>query len=207
MDTMSPLFEKIEQLSNIQRIAIAAGIVVLVIGSFLWFSYVPKWKTINKLKKDLVAEQRKLEVAKRNAKQLNAKRAQMKSKEEEFLRVKRALPENEEIPSLLASISQSGKDSGLDFELFQPKAEVEKDFYAEIPVSIVVSGNYHEVAMFFDRVGGLSRIVNIKNFQMAPPQKRSAAEDEELSTKCTAVTYKFIEKPANDKKKKPTNKK
>jgi type IV pilus assembly protein PilO len=200
MDALSPLFEKIEQLTNVQRIAIVIGIVVVFIGSFAWFSYYPKYKTINKLKKDLATEERKLETAKRNAKQLNAKRAQMKNKEEEFLRVKKALPEKEEIPSLLASISQSGKDAGLEFELFQPKAEEEKDFYAEIPVSIVVSGGYHEVAMFFDRVGGLSRIVNIKNVQMAP-QKEGSTDVEELSTKCTAVTYKFIEKPAEDRKK------
>jgi type IV pilus assembly protein PilO len=112
----------------------------------------------------------------------------MKAAEEQFEIAKMALPEKEEIPSLLASISQSGKDSGLEFLLFQPKPEVKKDFFAEIPVAISVSGGYHNVAMFFDKVANLSRIVNINNIALKP-QKNG----EELVTNCTAVTYKFVE--------------
>lgn len=119
--------------------------------------------------------------------------------------VKKALPEKEDIPSLLAGISQSGQDSGLEFVLFQPNAEVLQDFYAEIPVSINVTGEYHNVAAFFDRVSRLSRIVDIKDIEMTPVsdlktvRKSSAGSSQAvpaniLSTRCTAVTYKFVEK-------------
>jgi type IV pilus assembly protein PilO len=106
----------------------------------------------------------------------------------------RALPEKEEIPTLLTGISKAGKDSGLNFVLFQPKPDVEKEFYAEIPVAMKVRGDYHGVATFFESVAGLNRIVNIRDITITPDKDSS-----NLSTTCTAVTYKFIEpskKPA-----------
>jgi type IV pilus assembly protein PilO len=116
----------------------------------------------------------------------------------------KALPEKEEIPSLLTSISRSGQDVGLEFLLFEPKAEARKEFYAEIPVAMQVVGGYHDLAMFFDKVARLSRIVNIKNISMG-----RIKDSQRLNTSCTAVTYKFVE-PAPQKpsaKKKPSRKK
>jgi type IV pilus assembly protein PilO len=198
-DTLSPVFEKIEQLTKLQRILITVGVFVLLLGGFSYFSYWDSYDQIGELKKTLASEEKKLEVAKRNARQLNSWRAKMKSKEEQFKVVKQALPEKEEIPSLLASISQSGKDAGLEFELFQPKPEVERDFYSEIPVAINVTGSYHDVATFFDKVAVLSRIVNIGDIHVFP--KSGSAEDVgRLTTECTAVTYKFLDKPEKSKK-------
>jgi type IV pilus assembly protein PilO len=201
-DSLSPLFEKIEQLTKIQRILITVCVFVLLLGGFSYLSYWPKYKQIGELKKTLVSEENKLEVAKRNARQLNSWRAKMKSKEEQFQVVKQALPEKEEIPSLLASISQSGKDAGLEFELFQPKPEVERDFYAEIPVAINVTGSYHDVATFFDKVAVLSRIVNIGDIHVFP-KSGQAGDVGKLTTECTAVTYKFLDKPEKSKKTPP----
>lgn len=124
----------------------------------------------------------------------------MQDAEEQFKIVMRALPEKEEIPTLLTGISKAGKDSGLNFVLFQPKPDVEKEFYAEIPVAIKVTGDYHGVATFFESVAELNRIVNIRDIEMTPDK-----ESGNLTTTCTAVTYKFIEasdKP--EKKSKPS---
>jgi type IV pilus assembly protein PilO len=193
-DTLSPVFEKIEQLTKVQRIIITVVVFILLLGGFAYLSYWPKYQKIGELNKTLMAEEKKLEIAKRNARQLNSWRAKMKSKEEQFKVVKQALPEKEEIPSLLASISQSGKDAGLEFELFQPKPEVERDFYSEIPVAINVTGSYHDVATFFDKVAVLGRIVNIDDIHVFP--KSGKGEDAgKLTTECTAVTYKFLDKP------------
>jgi type IV pilus assembly protein PilO len=85
-------------------------------------------------------------------------------------------------------VSKSGQDAGLEFLLFQPKPEIAQDFYAEIPVAIQVVGNYHNVAVFFDQVSKMSRIVNIKDLTMKP-----SSDGASLDTNCTAVTYKFIE--------------
>jgi type IV pilus assembly protein PilO len=189
--TFGPLIENIERLTKPQRIGIYAGVLVLVIGLSIWLLLWPKYEKIGLLEKQLAQVQEELAKAKKNAAQLNDWRNKMKQKEAQYKTVMRALPENEEIPSLLAGISQAGKDAGLEFLLFQPKPESAKDFYAEIPVDINVSGTYHEVALFFDKVANLPRIVNIRDIKMSPQSKQDESND--LVTSCQAVTYKFIE--------------
>ena len=202
----SPLLEKIEKLSKPQRIGIYAGVLVLIIALAGWFLVKPKYEKIGKLEKQLVQVQNQLNKAKKNARELNDWRNKMKKKEAEYATVMRALPEKEEIPSLLAGISQAGNDAGLEFILFQPKPENPKDFYAEIPVDINVSGSYHQVAVFFDKVANLPRIVNIRNIKMAPQAKGKGASTK-LATVCQAVTYKFIDTPQKtDKNKKKRRK-
>jgi type IV pilus assembly protein PilO len=188
IEKANPIFDKIEKLSKIQRITIWAGLLILLIGAFVYFSYLPKFKAIDKLKTNLTKIEKELEIAKKNAQQLNAYRKKMQAAEKQFRIVMRALPEKEEIPTLLTGISRAGKTSGLNFILFQPKPEVEKDFYAEIPVAIKVTGDYHGVATFFESVAGLNRIVNIRDINITPVK-----DTETLTTTCTAVTYKFIE--------------
>jgi type IV pilus assembly protein PilO len=145
-------------------------------------------------------------VAKKNAADLEEFQKRMEEAELQFKAAMRALPEKEEIPSLLTSISRSGQDVGLEFLLFEPKGEVRKEFYAEIPVAMNVVGGYHNLAIFFDKVARLSRIVNIKNISMA-----RLKDGQELNTTCTAVTYKFVEpapqKPSAKKKAKKKKKK
>ncbi len=110
---------------------------------------------------------------------------------EELSRALKELPNEREIPGLLRNISHLGRKNGLEFALFQPLPEVRRDFYAEVPVEIIVSGTYHEVALFFDRVGKLPRIVNIRNVKMSAPQERSGRIV--LTTTGEAVTYRFLE--------------
>jgi type IV pilus assembly protein PilO len=202
IEKVNPVFDKLEQLSKVQRIAIWVGLLILLIGAFVYFSYLPKFKTIDRLKTNLAKVSKELEVAKKNARQLNAYRKKMQDAEEQFKIVMRALPEKEEIPTLLTGISKAGKSSGLTFILFKPMPEVKKDFYAEIPVAMEVIGDYHGVAMFFENVAGLNRIVNIRNISMTPADKQAKT----LRTKCTAVTYKFIE-PSEKKKSRKSRKK
>lgn len=188
---LAPFFQKIEQLTKPQRIGIYAFTMIVIIGLSVWFLFWPKHKTIVSLEKQLVKVQQELAKAKKNAAELNDWRSKMKQKEAQYENVMRALPEKEEIPSLLAGISQAGRDAGLEFLLFQPKPENAKDFYAEIPVDISVSGTYHQVAVFFDKVSNLPRIVNIRDIKMAPAGQKDKAGT--LTTVCQAVTYKFIE--------------
>jgi type IV pilus assembly protein PilO len=163
---LDSFFAKIENLSKIQRILIFSGIFALIIVTFIFFLYKPKLEKIGTLKKDLDSLEKKLVVAKKNAANLKKFQKMMQEAEVQFKRAMTALPEKEEIPSLLTSISRSGQDVGLEFLLFEPKLEVRKDFYAEIPVSIEVNGGYHDLAIFFDKVARLNRIVNIKNISM-----------------------------------------
>ena len=190
---MDAFISKIENLSKIQRILIFSGVFVLIIAIFVYFLFKPKLEKISSLGNELDTLEKKLVVAKKNAEDLESFQAKMQEAELQFKTAMKALPEKEEIPSLLTSISRSGQDVGLEFLLFEPKTEVRKDFYAEIPVAMQVKGGYHDLAMFFDKVARLSRIVNIKNIAMG-----RAKDSQELNASCTAVTYKFVE-PAPDK--------
>jgi type IV pilus assembly protein PilO len=189
-------FAKVEKLSKVQRILIFSSVFIAVVAIFVFLLYKPKLEQISNLKKQLKTLENKLVVAKKNAADLEKFQKKMQEAEVQFKTAMKALPEKEEIPSLLTSISRSGQDVGLDFLLFEPKSEIRKEFYAEIPVAMLVKGGYHDLAIFFDKVARLSRIVNIKNIKMA-----RAKDSMDLNTSCTAVTYKFVE-PAPKKKSK-----
>jgi len=189
--------DKIGKLPKLYRILICFGIFLMLIGPFVYFSYLPKVKKIDELKKKQKTLETRLVRAKAKAKQLKHFRDKLKKAQTEFTIAVKKLPEKKEIPSLLSGVSRSGHDAGLEFLLFEPKAELTKDFYAEIPVSIIVTGNYHKTALFFDKVARLHRIVNIDDIKMTVTK-----ESGELKTLCTAVTYRFVEtKPEKGSKK------
>jgi len=192
----TPLFEFIEKLSKIQRIALCSGVFVLVVGGFGWLSIYPKFSDIQRLNTEVEDLERKLTIAKRKARQLTRYRAMLENAKVDFKIAKRALPEKKEIPSLLTAISRAGKTAGLDFYLFDPLSEDERDFYAEIPVDIKVKGPYHDVAVFFDKVSRLFRVVNITNIVMKKEKQSNI-----LDTSCRAVTYRFLEEAAAEKSK------
>ena len=181
--------EKIEKLSRLYKILLCLGLFLILVGPFVYFSFLPKINKINVLKKEHSTLETRLATAKAKANQLKYYQDKLKEAEMEFKIVTKKLPEKKEIPALLSSISQSGRDAGLEFLLFQPEPEQNKDFYAEIPVSIKITGSYHNVALFFDKVARLSRIVNIDDIKMT-----STKGNANLITSCKAVTYRFVEK-------------
>ncbi len=200
------LFERIEQLSKTQKVLIYVVCILVAAAAFGYFSFYPSWQAVNKLSKEEKQLQEKLTVAKRNARQIKAYRERIEQAKARFKMAMRALPEKQEIPSLLAGISRAGQRAGLEFTLFQPKAEIPKDFYAELPLAIKVTGTFHQVATFFDKVSRLDRIVNIQDITMTPlPAKAQSGPGVKLLTACTAVTYKFIEQ--SQQKKSGKNKK
>lgn len=191
---LDALFDRVSEFSRVQRILICVGVFVVIFVLFWFLSYWPRWQSIGKLDAEYKRLTADLARSKKNAQQLETLRKEFESKQRDFNLVMKSLPEKEEISSLLTGISQSGQQSGLEFLLFQPQGDVNKNFYAEIPVSMRVRGGYHNVAQFFDKVANLSRIVNIRNIQIARDK------DGALTTACEAVTYKFIEvKPEENK--------
>jgi type IV pilus assembly protein PilO len=190
--SIEPFFEKVEKLSKLQRILISAGFFTLLAGCFIYFLLWPKFEKINSLRANLKEIEKKLTTAKRNAADLNKFQAKMKEAEAQFRLAMKKLPEKEEIPSLLTSISGSGQPVGMDFLLFEPRAERRKEFYAEIPVALSIKADYHNLAKFFDQVARLPRIINIRDIQIGHTKSKNSKE---LNTRCTAVTYKFIETP------------
>jgi type IV pilus assembly protein PilO len=194
--SIEPFFEKVEKLSKLQRILISSIFFLMIIGAFAYFLYWPKFEKANSLSKELAKLENELSIAKKNAADLKKFQVQMKEAEAQFKLAMKKLPEKEEIPSLLSSISTSGQEFGLEFLLFEPKPEKIREFYAEIPVAMNIKGDYHNLTIFFDQVARLSRIVNIENIEMSPAKGESTTE---LNTKCTAVTYKFVDTPPEKK--------
>jgi len=203
LDSLAPFFEKVEKLSTVQRILIYAGTFLVLIGAVVYFLYMPKWDTKSELQAELENLDGQLMLARQKAARLPKLRAKMKAAEERFAKASKALPETRELPTLLTVISQSGREAGLEFQLFQPGGEINKQFYVEIPLSIRVEGGYHNTAEFFDRVAALPRIVTIKDIVISPNGKAGSGK---LNTSCSAVTYKFIEQADNKKKAKKSKK-
>jgi len=184
--------DKVGKLSKLYRALISLGIILVFAGPLVYFSYIPKMEKIDQLNQEIETLDNKLARLRAKVRQLAVLKKKYKAAETKFKVVRKKLPEKKEIPTLLASISSSGQDAGLEFLLFQPKQEKNKEFFAEIPVSIQVTGSYHNVALFFDKVSRLSRIVNVDNIKLNTTKAKKGGLD--LQTSCTAITYRFIEK-------------
>jgi len=181
------LFEKVEKIKMPIRIAIFLGTLVLLAGLFVYFVYIPYSEEIAKSREEIAKLQQKLNQAVVRARALKKFEVEYAEVDAQFQEALKLLPNTKEIPSLLKSITQLGTDSQLEFLNFSPQRERPQDFFMEIPVSIEVKGTYHNVAVFFDKVGQMERIVNILNVSMTPQKERSTI----LTTRCDAVTYRF----------------
>ena len=107
------------------------------------------------------------------------------------------LPDSREIPELLSNVSTKARESGLEIVLFLPRPENRRDFYAEIPVDIVVRGGFYNAVSFFDEVGKLNRLVNIDNIDFKNPKVTGDQVNMEIST--LATTYRFLDESERKK--------
>lgn len=201
---MDPQVEKILKLPTKQKLLILAAVVVIEAAALTWFLYVPKYKEHVQLKADLAKLQTEVEEKTRVANNLPRVKAEYEQLNRELAQALTELPNSKEIPSLLTSITTLGKNAGLDFLVFRPKAEVIKDFYAEVPVDISVSGSYFSVANFFAAVANLPRIVNITN--VAFSDIRSVNNRMMTKVNCLATTFRFLDKKEIKDDKKPAKK-
>jgi type IV pilus assembly protein PilO len=127
---------------------------------------------------------------------------EMKNKRQEALK---QLPNKNELDKLFGDISLNAVESGLDIVLFKPQPEIGKNFYAEIPVDIKLLGTYHDMALFFDKIANLSRIVNISDLIIDKAKEVSGRNV--LDITCKATTYKFIEEKSGEQAKTKSAKK
>ncbi|MCG6965873.1 MAG: type 4a pilus biogenesis protein PilO [Chromatiaceae bacterium] len=134
------------------------------------------------LRQDFEAKQAK-------AANLDAYRAQLAEMQDSFGAMLRQLPNRTEVADLLVDVSQTGLGAGLEFELFQPQAEVPKDFYAELPIKIRVLGTYHEFGEFVSGLAALPRIVTIHDVQI----QSNAKNPGQLVMEATARTYRYLD--------------
>ena len=174
------------------RVAVIIIVFMAVVGLGVWFTIVKdKAPALEKVKAEELDLRRAFESKQRKAANYDAYKAQLAEIEQSFGTMLRQLPGETEIPSLIVDISQTGLASGLQERLFQPQAEIPKDFYAEKPIRIRLSGGYHEIANFVSGVAALPRIVTLHNINITGGG--TEGDFNNLTMEVTAQTYRYIE--------------
>jgi len=123
---------------------------------------------------------------------LDAYKDQLAEMERTFGAMLRQLPSRTEVANLLNDISQTRVASSLEEELFEPSPEVQKEFYAEIPNKIIVTGGYHQMGLFVSSVAALPRIVTIDEVSITPIGGQGASKDQ-LRMSALAKTYRYLD--------------
>jgi type IV pilus assembly protein PilO len=202
---MNPQVEKILKLPTKQKILILVLVVIIEAAALVWFLYLPKHQELTGLKVELAKLQSEIDEKTRIATNLPRLQREFEQLNIELAQALTELPNSKEIPSLLTSITTVGKNAGLDFLVFKPKGEVPKDFYAEVPVDITVSGSYFSVANFFAAVANLPRIVNISS--VAFSDIKNINNRMMMKVTCLATTFRFLDKKEIKDDKTPAPKK
>lgn len=170
----------------------AMGVIFLV--AVVLMAYFLAW---SKKKPDLdvarneeVSLTQTLEAKARKAANLDAYIAQLQEMEQSFGAMLRKLPNKTEVPNLLTDISQQGAGAGLDQKLFQPNPQVAKDFYAELPIKMRLTGSFHAIGAFVSGIAALPRIVTLHDVSIVPLGKEP---NDQLQLDVTAKTYRYLD--------------
>lgn len=174
------------------------GVVILLLcaallGAGYWFDTKDQLVALESAQNKEVELKRVFEIKQRKAANLEPLREQLKEMKESFGNLLRLLPNKTEIEALLVDISQSGLSAGLEFELFKPSAEQVAEFYAIQPITIRVTGTYHEFGNFVSTVAALPRIVTQHDINMVPKKTGAIGGGEELVMNMVAKTYRYLE--------------
>ena len=173
------------------RVAVIVLVFIAVAFAGIWFTIVEdKAPMLKRAEAEEQALRVTFENKQRKAANYDAYKVQLAQIEQSFGTMLRQLPGETEIPSLIVDISQTGLAAGLQERLFQPQAEIPKDFYAEKPIKIHLNGGYHEIANFVSGIAALPRIVTLHDITITPEQKGSF---DNLNLEVTAKTYRYIE--------------
>lgn len=159
-----------------------------VVGLGYWFDLKDQQLMLEQVEKKESELKVTFEDKASKAANLEAYQQQLEEMRQSFGAMLRQLPNKTQVAGLLVDVSQSGLASGLEFELFRPRDEVPKEFYAELPISVKVRGTYHEFGNFVSSVAALPRIVTIHDVRINPEEKSG-----ELVMELTAKTYRYLE--------------
>ena len=183
-------------LTNVARWPAAARAVVIlflmggVIFLGYWFHTKDQLVDLARVEEKEVGLKVIFETKAKQAVNLEAYEKQLEEMRESFGAMLRQLPNKTEVADLLVDVSQTGLASGLEFRLFQPRAEIPREFYAELPISVQVIGNYHEFGEFISGVAALPRIVTAHDVSIV---KSGKDENSLLKMVLTAKTYRYLD--------------
>ena len=187
---MNELFERLFELEPSRRLMVYGGVAAVILGLYWYFFFSPGQALIGE-KTKLVEDKHTEKTTKtRMIARLPTIREEVKELEAQLRAALSQLPDQKEIPELLSTVSTVGREAGLEILVFRQRPENLQEFYAEVPVEMVMRGNYRQVTSFLDAVGKLNRIVNVTNISLKSPQVRP--DGVIIDTSCTAVTFRFL---------------
>ncbi|MGB5332181.1 MAG: type 4a pilus biogenesis protein PilO [Woeseiaceae bacterium] len=176
------------------RIGVIAIVFAVVLGlGVYWFIVQDKAPQLSRVQEEEKQLRVTFENKQRKAANYDAYKAQLSQIEQSFGTMLRQLPGKTEIPSLIVDISQTGLAAGLQEKLFVPQGEVPRDFYAEKPIKIRLTGSYHEIGNFVSGIAALPRIVTLHNINITQEDKNKF---DSLSIEVTAKTYRYLDEEA-----------
>lgn len=182
-------------------VKVAIIVLLCLILSGVWY-YLDTQDQIARLETEESKEpelKTKFEQRQRKAANLEEYKEQMAEIEKSFGDLLRQLPDKTQVPELLVDVSQTGLAAGLEFELFKPGAEIAKEFYAELPIEIRVTGDYMEFGAFISGLASLPRIVTIHNVKIEAHKKDASARKtakDPLVMSALVRTYRYLDEGA-----------
>lgn len=161
----------------------------LVWGGGYYFLIKDKQTELESLVQKEVQLKKEFENKQAKAVNLKAYKEQLAEMKVMFSSMLEQLPKKSEVPELLVDITRTGLINGLEFELFKPEGERPVDFYAELPIEMKVTGNYHQLGEFVSGVADLPRIVTLHNIKMGPLNEKTG----KMTMDITAKTYRYFD--------------
>jgi type IV pilus assembly protein PilO len=171
----------------IPRMLCGVGVLVLATGLGWFFYWDGQLETLNQGEREEITLKDAYKSKIQQAINLEGLRKQKEQVGEYVATLEKQLPSKAEMDALLSDINQAGLGRGLQFELFKPGQVVVKDYYAELPISIKVTGNYHDVGAFTSDIANLPRIVTLNNMNLI------ASKDNILSLDAVAKTFRYLD--------------
>jgi type IV pilus assembly protein PilO len=173
------------------KLVLLSFLFLILIGLGYWFLWSDQIAEIDQAKAKEQDLRQVFLTKKAQAIKIDAYRQQMVDIERTFGALLKQLPDKSQMDGLLTDINQAGLGRGLEFDLFKPGQETVADFYAEMPISIKIKGNYHDIGAFATDISKLSRIVTLNDLSIAPLNKD--AKDSVLTMEAVAKTYRYLD--------------
>ena len=174
------------------KLSVFITLFVIIISAGIYFDTQEQLKVLERHEKKEVELKAEFKVKADQAAKLELYKEQLAEMEASFGALLRQLPETTEVESLLIDVSQTGLASGLEVKKFKPSAEEKKGFYAELPITLEVSGSFHQLATFISGIAALPRIVTISDMKLEPFDKEEQ-DSGRLKMSATAKTYRYLQ--------------
>ncbi|MDP2312510.1 MAG: type 4a pilus biogenesis protein PilO [Pseudomonadota bacterium] len=187
---MNQLLDRYTKLPRSQRLLLVGLGYVLICVVFFFSLISPTLAEIDTASRQQAELTTKRDQVRARAENQASFQAELETLTAQLKQALKELPNDREIPVLLSEIDGHARKSGLDVRRFQPLAEVMHEYFADVPVQLVMDGSFHEIGVFFDRIRKMNRIVSVQDIEMSDPVE--SGSETTLKVSAQAVTYRFL---------------